>query len=57
MEKALLKAKQQQEAIAKMKADAIEKAKMDAGIRMQLAEQNQKAAAIAEAKKLLSKKL
>ena len=40
-----------------MKADAIEKAKKDAALRIKLAEDKRKAEEIAQAKELLKKKL
>ena len=57
MERAEEKAKKQKAAIAKMKADAIEKAKKDAALRIKLAGEKKKAEEIAEAKAFLKKKL
>jgi hypothetical protein len=57
MERAEEKAKKQKVAIAKMKADAIEKAKKDAALRIKLAGEKKKAEEIAEAKAFLKKKL
>lgn len=53
MERAEEKAKKQKVAIAKMKADAIEKAKKDAALRIKLAGEKKKAEEIAEAKAFL----
>ena len=57
MERELERAKKQQEAIAKFKADQLEKAKKDASLRMKLEQERKKAEDIAQAKELLKHKL
>ena len=57
MERELEKAKKQQEAIARFKADQLEKAKKDAALRLKLEQEKKKAEDIAQAKELLKHKL